>query len=314
MQDPFVRDALIAYAANEPPMTITSDVVLGAGRRSRQLRRVAAGSGAVAVMAAVFGILVLLPGPFRLGSSPAQPAVSPSAVSPSVVSPSVVSPSAVGPSRTPGAAEPFCTAASAPATPISGLPASVGNGKDGRQVFIPTEPPGHAAARFSCYLMREVSVRLPGISLDRDSFAPAGTQPLQAYASRTFDPTRPTVTLPEFNSSTTFTTSDGIFWALRFDISALSDSVTEQTAQCTAIPFCDVRSGPQGQPALVSVGDDSRGFHIFTATVYLDKTVVSASLSAEHSKGDNQPSADDLPLTYDQLIAIASAPELTLFP
>lgn len=175
MPDPIdteIRDVLVAYTGNEPPLSFTYDHVLGGGRRARRRRRITVAGAATAVIAVVAGV--------ALHGADAAPA------------PYTV----VGPSWSTLDAAPYCAAASAPPTSPLVKPTTVVNEKNSYPIRIPAEPADHAAARISCYLATAVPRLLPpGVTYHRSAETPATTMPLQVYPGRVFDPARPAVTV-----------------------------------------------------------------------------------------------------------------------
>jgi hypothetical protein len=298
MQDAFVREALLAYAADEPPMTLTSEGVLAAGRRSRRLRRVLAVAGSVAGLASLAGLFLFVPGPVL----PAPPA---------------------GPSWSGLDTEALCTAADRPATPVTGLPTSVRN-ESGYNRPVPTEPTDHAAARLSCYLMREIPRLLPGAIFQSIPGAPPGLQPLQVHDDRPGGLAKPVDrSLPYYVSSAIVEDGNGV-GTVGFGISPAGGSAADAAADCGGTT-CAVRTGPHGEvitvstlPAFTLAGN--AGSYFVTINIYMGQTLITASASnqdiREPSHGTGAPPAGraDLPLSVDQLIAIGTASQLSLFP
>jgi hypothetical protein len=82
------------------------------------------------------------------------------------------------------------------------------------------------------------------------------------------------------------------------------------------------RSGPRGEVITVNTFGDDSGWQAVTVNVYLGQTNVFASSSNDlpigttsgATAGSPRVGRPDLPLTAQQLIDIATAPELNLFP
>jgi hypothetical protein len=302
MQDSLVRDALLTYAADEPPMTISSTSVLDAGRRSRRRRRLAALSGAAGGVAAVGGVLALLIP--ALGPAPARPPIT-----------------VGGPVWTQLDPSALCAAATVPAAPVPGLPPTATNAKTGYSMPVPSEPPAHAAARISCELMRAVPALLPGASFQLEPGAAGDVQPLQVAPVRVFDPARPAETSPPMIMGGAVISDAGGVGTIGFGFSpAYEPPPTSQTCQGP----CVLRTGPHGEAVAVLTFVGGNGFILVNLYVYSGRTIVFVSASngvtppasgmQPHSLEDATVGRDDLPLTVDQLITVASSLTLTLFP
>jgi hypothetical protein len=298
-----IHDALVAYTGAEPPMSFTYDEVLAGGRRARRRRRLAV-AGAVAAVAAVAAGGVSLALPHRSADlSPAPYAVA-------------------GPSWSTLDAAPYCaTASAAPTSPLV-KPTTVVNEKNGYPIRIPAEPADHAAVRISCYLTTAVPPLLPRVTYHRSATAPAGTMPLQAYPGRTFDPARPADTTPPFITADAVVADDQGAGTIGFGAAPAYESAADATTNCTG-NGCTVRTGPNGETITVLDTTTASGYHHVEVHVYRAGTIVSAS--AENgvtpaavpgeaiSSDDLKPTRKDLPLTVEQLVELASAPELDLF-
>lgn len=298
--DTQIHDALVAYTSAEPPPSFTYDDVLAGGRRARRRRRVA-GAGAaaaVAVLAAGGGSLALA----HRGADPAPYAVA-------------------GPSWSVLDAAPFCATAGAEPTSPLVRPTTVVNEKNGYPVRIPAEPADHAAARISCYLAAALPPLLPDVAYHRPSSAPADTVPLQAYPGRIFDPARPADTAPPFVTAGAVIVDDRGAGEIGFGAASAYESAAEATANC--VGACTVRSGPGGETVTVLDTGAPSGYRHVQVHVYRGDTIASASASngvtppmaSGQAIGQDQlrPARRDLPLTVEQLVELACAPELELF-
>jgi len=304
--DPYdtqIHDALAAYTGDEPPLSFTYDEVLARGRRARSHRRLAVAGIAVAVAAAgTGGVLLGLPRPSADTSPP------PYAVA--------------GPSWSTLDAAPYCATATAPPTSPLVKPTTVVNEKNGYPIRIPAEPADHAAARISCYLATAVPPLLPDATYHRSASTPAGTLPLQAYPGRVFDPAHPADTTPPFITAGAVITDDQGAGEIGFGAAPASESVAEATANCTG-NGCTARIGPNGETVTVLDYTTASGYRHVEVHVYRAGAVISASaengLTPATNPGEGvtsdeiKPTRRDLPLTVEQLVELASAPELDPF-
>ncbi|MET7398940.1 hypothetical protein ABZS66_36220 [Dactylosporangium sp. NPDC005572] len=296
MDDRLVRNALLSYIAEGPPMDTTSAAVLAAGRRARRRRRTGVGAATVAGIAALVGLALVAantwPGATATVELPAGPGWT-----------------ALDPS-------PFCAAAAAPAGPQVTTPTGAASEKSGSVVASPTEPTEHAAARLSCYLLREVPQRLPGTTFYRGRGTPDGTLPLQVHLGRAVE--------PYFTSSAIVADRRGV-GTIGFGFAPAQESPGTATADCHA-PACKVRTGPHGEVVtVVSAGSGRDGQRqLVNVRVYFGQTVAFASASntnavdaATDEAGvfeDLPVGRPDLPLSVDALIDLIATPNLTLFP
>ena len=275
-----LHDALVAYTADEPPASFTYDQVLTAGRRARRRRRAtAAGIAAVAATVLAAG----LPHPVAAPLTPAGPSSAPS----------------------------LCDAPDV----LSGDPTSVVTGTNGYRMKIPAEPAARTADRLSCYLTRSVPEAMRGFTFLHDPAAPAGKLPLPAFPPRVFEPARPGDRVPPVvTASAEFGDENGA-GELGFGLSPRWQDDAAAIAGCTGA--CSVRSGPKGEVATVHEATGANGYRSIGVTVYCGETVVLAVLT-NGERADPaavpQPGRADLPITVDELIRLASAPQLALFP
>lgn len=91
-------------------------------------------------------------------------------------------------------------------------------------------------------------------------------------------------------------------------------------------PPCSVRTGPHGETVTVIDVTNDSGYHLVNVYVYRGDTVTFGSASngipdavaanpSEAVPADTKKAGrKDLPLTVDQLIDLAAAPQLNLFP
>jgi len=296
-----IHDALVAYADDAPPPAFSYDRILAAGRRSRRRRRIVTAGAATTVVAVAIGV-ALVTQPHRDPPAPYTPA---------------------GPSWSTLDPAPYCRTAGAPASGPAIAPTTIVSEKNGHRIRIPTEPAGHAAARISCYLARVVPARLPGATYHRDLSTPAGTVPLQAYPSRIFDPARPGDTSPPSIVASAVVTDDQGVGDIGFRAGAAYESAEAAAANCGP-PQCTVRTGPRGATVTVLDSTTDAGYRLVNVLVHRGDTIILASASngipeavvpSEAVATDTRrPGRRDLPLTVDELIEIAAAPEMDLFP
>lgn len=301
-----IHDALMAYTSDAPPPAFTYDRILTSGRRARRLRRIAT-AGAATMVATVAVSVVLLTQPHQAPTTPST-----------LYTVAGSSWSTLNPTS-------YCKTASAPAASPTIAPTTVINEKNDYPIRIPTEPADHAAARISCYLAAAVPSLLPKATFHRDPSTPANTIPLQAYPSRTFDPARPgDTTPPQISASAVITDDEGV-GDIGFSASPAYETATAAAANCGQPP-CSVRTGPHGETVTVIDVTTDSGYHLVNVYVYRGDTIIFGSASngipdAVASNPSEAVSADakkagrkDLPLTVDQLIDLAAAPQLNLFP
>jgi hypothetical protein len=306
MQDTVVRDALLRNAADEPPMTFTSDDMIRTGRRSRRLRHAGSVIGSALTVALVAGTAI------ALVSAGSRPLAKPVTLKPGT------------PLWTTLDTSSFCAAAAVAQVDAVGSRQTVVNPKNGYPIAIPTEPSEHAASRLSCYLMSAVPAHLPGAAFTRDPNTPADTVPLQVYPGRAFDPSQPEATsLPFFAASAVISDRNGV-GQIGFAVSPAAESVAAATTNCQA-PVCSVREGPHGEVVTVLSLEWETGYRLVNINVYRGQIVTFASASngvpSVLAAGEVQAITDDstpaigradLPMSVDDLIDILSAPALTL--
>ncbi|GAA2910395.1 hypothetical protein Acy02nite_89690 [Actinoplanes cyaneus] len=299
-----IHDALVAYTGAEPPLSFTYDEVLAGGRRARRRRRFAVAGAAAAVAAvAVGGVSLALPH----RSADLTPAPPPYAVA--------------GPGWSTLDAAPYCRIASAEPTSPLVKPTTVVNEKNNYPIRIPAEPADHAAARISCYLAAAVPPLLPDVTYYRSSSSPGDIMPLQAYPGRIFDPERPADTAPPYITAGAVVVDEQGAGEIGFGAAPAYESAADATANCAG--SCTVRTGPNSDTVTILDTSGASGYRHVEVHVYRGDTVASASASngvtpptapGEAISGDElQPTRQDLPLTVEQLIELASAPELDLF-
>jgi hypothetical protein len=286
-----IHDALVAYTDDAPPAAFTYDQIRLAGRRSQRLRRLATtGAVAVTVVAVTAGVT------FEVYT----PQSAPEAVT--------------GPAPDRG---PHCRAADLPYQHLK--PTTLINGANGFPMRIPTEPPEHAAARFSCFLAEAVSAVLPGAVLRQDPSAPADTGPLEAYPFRSRDVLKPFDPVPPAINASALLADDVGFGEIAFRVSPAYETVATAKANCRQLS-CSVRTGPHGETVTVTNVTTGSGYRRTTVNVYRGDTITLASVSngvpqdPGSDEGGKTVGRKDLPLTVDQLIDLAAAPQLDLFP
>lgn len=342
MPDTFVHDALVAYTDDAPPMTLSSDRVIAAGRRRRNRHRAGLFSATAVVLALAVTVTNLAP----------------NAPPPTVFA---------GPQWTYLAPAVPCAEASQPADPQpSATPSSVLNKDNGFRIPIPNEQPDHAAARFTCFLMQAVPLRLPAGTLfaPMDGFTAPGGQPLEMPAHGT----GVSVTATELGGRQEIVTSSAFIavalvgndreWGkVEFDVFPQTQTGAQAAAACRAErpPTCTVTTRPHGEIVLVDRDSRPDGFREIEVQVYRGTEVVAASAAngapltfgnypgpissssgppgeptgsdgsspsaaavpAQPAKPGSDPMTigrPDPPMGLDDLIALASAPQLTLFP
>jgi hypothetical protein len=291
MDDTRVANALRAYVANEPPTRLTSHSVLAAGRKSRRRHRIAAvGTTLGGVVAAGAIALLIVPGLVRGPGSGAAGSPMWTELDPS----------------------PFCAVAATPAPSATPPGSSVVSPKNGFRIPLPSEPTAHAAARLSCFLLRTV----PGLLSPTTRFAlawdaPPGVIPLQVSVRQGEDPA-------SYSGGALVAGNSG-FGEIAFGVSPTWQSTDDAVATC--IGPCTVHTGPHGEVmTVVSIQDN--GYYRINVEVYQGNSITSASASNGDLDGRvppvgqdsiNQPfGRPDLPLSLDQLIEIAAAPDLAL--
>ena len=303
MPDAEIRDLLVAYTEEGPPPSFTFDGIVASGRKRRRRRRIlAVGASAAAVVAVATGLAMAAP---REEAQRLPAATVPAGPFWATLDP-----------------KPFCATANRPPTGPTIAPTSVASEKNGYLIRIPTEPAGHAAARISCYLATAVPPRLEGTDFYRDTATPAGTTPLQAFPLRTFDPARPGDTAPPIVSASAVLRDEDGVGEIGFGVSAASESEAEVRAGCDGP--CTVRIGPHGETVTVLDVRTPAGFRLVNIWIYRGDCAMFASASngvtgptasGEAGVLENEtPGRKDLPLSVDDLIDLASAPEMTLFP
>lgn len=301
--DSSVRDALLSHTADGPPMPFTADDVIRAGRRSRRWHRAAVAAGAGLTVAALAAAAMMV-----------IPILKPA--------PRYVLPADV-PLWTELDPTPFCDLAAAPVAEPEAAPTTVVSPKNGFPILIPTEPPAHASARFSCYLLAAVPDYLPGASFALAPLAPDGTVPLEVRPGRVFDPDRPLDTSPPYLVSEAVITDAGGVGSIGFSASPAYESADQTIRNCTG--ECTVRYGPDGEIITVldiAGADPQRDVRLVNILVYDGETILFAS--AMNGVSDpvgpfavNPPvlvGRDDLPISIDALIEILLASDFTLFP
>ncbi|MBF9127497.1 hypothetical protein I0C86_00580 [Plantactinospora sp. S1510] len=282
MQETEVRDLLQAYTADaEPPMRLSSEAVVAAGRRSRRVRRMAAvtGAGLTAVLVAA-GVMV--------------------------------APQMTGPSTTTAAA-PECPSPPGPRPP---------------GVIAPDQPLSDelvdwAAASLTCYLSYAMPRMLPDAEFLAAPGALAG--PLVGFSL----PERTSIRPPSADQPRDGDWVDA--QAVIQDPQGTSDfsltvgvtspaAGTAAAAQCEATTrfSCTIRPGPAGTTVMVSTELGSLPAEhprTFTARVYRGQTIVNVMISNNDRQGPEPVATRPVPaLTADQIVELALASELHLFP
>lgn len=168
-------------------------------------------------------------------------------------------------------------------------------------------------SRITCYLTSAIPALLPDVTFSR-LYGPRGSVPLAAYSS-TDNP-------GAFDANAIVRDAFGT-GSLVFSVSRSNgpgDAPTEE--HCESKGNCALRRGPHGETIAVyaSVGGSGqdRGHIGVTLYVYSGHTVVIAGTSNADERsfveGVSVRSRPEPPLTTEQLVEVATAPELVLFP
>jgi hypothetical protein len=92
-------------------------------------------------------------------------------------------------------------------------------------------------------------------------------------------------------------------------VAEAEDHCTSQTAKA------ECRTGPDGEHVeIYDFGAESNGAHGITVYVYSGHTLVLAGTRNTNETQDAAPSRPEPPLTVDQLITLATSPDLKLYP
>jgi hypothetical protein len=280
MQDMDVRNALRCYvSAEEPPARLGSTEILAAARRSQRARTTAALASAGLAGALLVAGVAAVPG---LRSS---------------------SPDAAQPGDGFTSARPCATAPG---------PAPAGPAADKQP--LSKEQAAWARAKLTCYLAATMPRLLPDARYAKVPFPWTG-EPLTA------------VSRSEFPQSVNRVDAFALVRDARGtgDLTVIIEATTTPPAsqaaeQCRQWSFCTVRTGPNGETVVLNQAppDPKDGVQSVSARVYRGHTCVSveASNSDRGYAGGGAPAATrDRPiLSADQVVELASSPELYLFP
>jgi hypothetical protein len=281
MDDPDIRERLIAYVSAEPPRTLTADAVVRAGRRARRLSRLRATSAAV-ILTATAAVV-----PAVLGAGGGS-----------------------DPTGTDPAVETACVATAEP-------PRAVRDG-DGFPPYDETSAADaetdalidRRAALLRCVVTELVTSRLPGFRFHQ--VGDADTPPARTLAPFEF---YVDVEHQRFESTAVAVDDQGAV-AVGFTVTRASDVQHDSDGQaidpaCPSPP-CQHTTAPGGRNITYQASDLS--LHV---TVDFGQTIVQAWMFAQdlrhwHTQPTAPPRAG-LPLTIEQLIEIASDPRLDVF-
>jgi hypothetical protein len=109
-----------------------------------------------------------------------------------------------------------------------------------------------------------------------------------------------------------------------FGVGSAYETAASATADCTRP--CSLRTGPHGETVTVLDIRTASGYRLVNIRVYQGDTIAFASASNGipgpaatgptdvRSAEDHRPGRKDLPISIDELINLAAAPELNLFP
>jgi hypothetical protein len=277
MQDMDVRNALRCYvSAEEPPARLGSTEILAAARRSQRARTTAALASAGLAGALLVAGVAAVPG---LRSS---------------------SPDAAQPGDGFTSARPCATAPG---------PAPAGPAADKQP--LSKEQAAWARAKLTCYLAATMPRLLPDARYAKVPGAPG--EPLTAVSR--WDPQ--SVNRVDVVALVRDARGTG---DLTVSVEATTTSAASKAAEdCRQWSFCTVRTGPNGETVVLNQAPpDGAGFQDVNAWVYRGHTcvLVEVSNSDRHVVGDGGPAATrDRPiLSADQVVELASSPELYLFP
>jgi hypothetical protein len=168
---------------------------------------------------------------------------------------------------------------------------------------------GSPEVRMTCYLASVVPRMLGDVSFIR-LYGPRGTLPLQVY---------PATQAPgSYEASAEIRDAEGagsvIFLVMR------QSGPTPTRDFCASKGGCSVREGPHGElvEVIAGVSPQAADFSAIDATVYVytGRTVILATTSNAVGRSDDGrsiPARAAPPLTTEQLIELATAPELALF-
>ncbi|MBB4680274.1 hypothetical protein [Crossiella cryophila] len=297
MEDQTLREELRAYVfTGEPPLHLDFQKTLAAARRSRRRRLIAAATATVAGVAVIALAAATLPGIFGVGNGVAP--------------------------------------ASRCGTPGKdwGPPQPRWEERFKENRMIPAEPTQHAEKRLTCVLSEVLLPKLPaGAKLARPKPTPALHIPAEGAATDVFSFSQASSLYYQLPLDVTDTKGTG---RVSVTIGLTIENYTEQLVRTCAnstklrIPFCEVRKGPRGETILVRTGNDlGPGVISYGVEVHHLGTRVEmyTSNTAHELKYVRPPTNDDKdppviperptpPITLENLITAATAPELTLYP
>ncbi|MGO1051954.1 hypothetical protein [Crossiella sp. CA198] len=297
MEDQTLREELRAYVFTaEPPLRLDFQETLRAARRSRRRRLIGAATATVAGVAAIALAAAVLPGVLGGGNG--------------------------------------VTPASRCGTPGKdwGPPQPRWEERLKENWLIPAEPTQHAEKRLTCVLAEVLLPNLPaGAKLARPKPTDALRVPAEGAATDVFSSNQTSTVYYQLPLDVTDAKGTG---SVSVNIGLTTKNYTEQlTKNCTntstiPVPSCEVRKGPRGETILVRTGSDKGpGVISYGVEVYHlgTRIVLYTSNTAHELKHVRPPTDEDKdppviperpapPITLDDLIAAATAPELTLFP
>ena len=279
-----VRDALVAYTSDEPPPAFTLDEVRTAGRRARR-RRLALVSVAAAVTV-VTGVTVAA---VTLTAAPEIHAVHPVRT---------------GPDPTP-----YCRAAATAAPAPPPAPTMTVNPLNRHPLRILTEPRDRAVNRLTCAVMSRVTAMLPDATYT--SRSEPLSEPLRMYPGPYPLETGRSPQDTTSYGATAIIEHDGVSYSLSVALSPTPRPLKETIGVCEGQPECAVLTDTDDRIVTYQSGSNSPGDSWATIQAHTEDTAVIVALNGYDGPGT--PHVESL-LSPAQLVELASAPELTLFP
>jgi hypothetical protein len=168
-----------------------------------------------------------------------------------------------------------------------------------------------AADRLTCYLLDSVPQLLPAGTMFDNNAARPGTAALVAVSEGKDEGDQVTAT-----ATVTDTAGEGV---LVVSVSRSRNFSRAEAAEQCASPHAKAscQSGPHGEHIEVyDIGKDAGGIQDRMIRVYSGHTFISIGAhNAPESRSNTQrPTRSEPPFTIDQLITLATAPELRLYP
>jgi hypothetical protein len=272
MNDTDMTQALRAHVADGPPMRITSDGVIAAGRRSRHRRWLASAGGAAGLAAVV--VVTAMAFTARTGPS----------------------------GHTVGGPPPLTTCASLQPSPV---PAPTQSAVPARATMDPGAE--SAAPRVSCYLLSAVPALMPGFTFTPNP-ARRGTSALVAVPGGMGGGDL------EVTATSLATDASGT-GLLIVSVSRATESPADEDHCTGPHAKAQCRTGPNGERIeIYDFGAEPDGTHNITVYVYSGQTFILAGASNAGETQNAPRTRPSPPLSVDELITLATAPELKLYP